>query len=87
MPFEVPVPAAAPMRREWTLVCAAPDYPACVTGWEFPTQPGATDAGRRFEVLWSVDPQVVGMPLTSSPASADLRRAAGLLYRMTGYLG
>jgi DICT domain-containing protein len=109
-PVRVPLPADAPARREWTLVCDSPDYPACVTGWEFPGQSQATDASRRFEVIWSVDPQVVrdaavicaqlarsahpGLdPLLDAlpseppaPASADLRRAAGLLTRMTSYL-
>jgi DICT domain-containing protein len=109
-PIKVPLAADAPARREWTLVCDARDYPACVTGWEFPGQPQASDASRRFEVVWSVDPQVVrdaaaicaqlarsahpGLgPLLDAlpseppaPASADLRRAAGLLTRMTSYL-
>jgi DICT domain-containing protein len=106
----VPVRVPLPARREWTLVCDSRDYPACVTGWEFHGQPQAADASRRFEVIWSVDPQVVrdaaaicaqlarsahpGLgPLLASlpseppaPASADLRRAAGLLTRMTSYL-
>jgi MerR family transcriptional regulator, light-induced transcriptional regulator len=110
VPVRVPLPADAPARREWTLVCDSRDYPACVTGWEFPGQPQAADASRRFEVIWSVDPQVVrdaaticaqlarsahpGLgPLVDAlpseppaPASADLRRAAGLLTRMTSYL-
>lgn len=109
-PIRVPLPADAPARREWTLVCDSPDYPACVSGWEFPGQPEGSDAGRRFEVVWSVDPQVArnaavicaqlarsahpglghllgALPSEPpSPASADLRRAAGLLSRMTGYL-
>jgi MerR family transcriptional regulator, light-induced transcriptional regulator len=110
VPVMVPLPADASARREWTLVCDAPDYPACVAGWEFPGQPQAADASRRFEVIWSVDPQVVrdaaaicaqlarsarpGLgPLLDAlpseppaPASADLRRATGLLTRMTSYL-
>jgi len=109
-PVRVRLPADAPARREWTLVCGSGDYPACVTGWEFPGQREGADAARRFEVIWSVDPQVVGsaaaicaqlarsyrpglgrllasLPSQSPPpASADLRRAAGLLTRMTGYL-
>jgi len=109
-PIKVALAADAPARREWILVCDSRDYPACVTGWEFPGQPQAADASRRFEVTWSVDPQVVrdaaaicaqlarsvrpGLdPLLDAlpseppaPASADLRRAAGLLTRMTGYL-
>ena len=109
-PVRVPLSADAPARREWTLVCDCRDYPACVTGWEFPGQAQAGDASRRFEVIWSVDPRVVrdaavicaqlarsahpGLgPLLDAlpseppaPASADLRRATGLLTRMTGYL-
>ena len=109
-PIRVPLIPDAPARREWALVCDSPDYPACVTGWEFPGQSRAADASRRFEVVWSVDPQVVRDaalicvqlarsarpdlgPLLDAlpseppaPASVDLRRAAGLLTRMTGYL-
>jgi DICT domain-containing protein len=109
-PVRVHLPADAPARREWTLVCDAPDYPACVSGWEFPGQPAAADADRCFEVIWTADPQVtrdaasicaqlarsvrpgLGPLLAALPsepppaASADLRRAAGLLSRMTGYL-
>ena len=58
-PLTVRIPADAPLRREWFLVCAAPDYPAFVSGWEFPGQAGTADARRRFEVVWSVDPPAV----------------------------
>jgi MerR family transcriptional regulator, light-induced transcriptional regulator len=58
-PLTVRIPADAPLRREWFMVCAAPDYPAFISGWEFPGQKGVTDARRRFEVLWSVDPPAV----------------------------
>jgi MerR family transcriptional regulator, light-induced transcriptional regulator len=58
-PTQVPVPAGAPLRREWMLVCEAPDYPACLTGWEIPGQRGAADANRRFEALWTLDPRPV----------------------------
>jgi DNA-binding transcriptional MerR regulator len=57
--LEVPVPAEAPLRREWTLVCAARDYPACLTAWEFPGQEGVADADRRFETLWTLSPPAV----------------------------
>jgi MerR family transcriptional regulator, light-induced transcriptional regulator len=58
-PLTVQTPADAPLRREWFMICAAPDYPAFVSGWEFPGQAGVPDAQRRFEVLWSVDPAVI----------------------------
>lgn len=110
VPVTVPVPADAPLRREWALVCDAPDYPVCLAGWEHPGQEAVTDADRRFETLWTVEPRAVrdaaqicrrlaqvfapalDRPLagllggTPSVASADLRRATGLLTRMIGYL-
>ncbi len=58
-PLTVRIPADAPLRREWFMVCAAPDFPGLVSGWEFPGQLDVPDAQRRFEVLWSVDPPVV----------------------------
>ena len=109
-PALVPLAADTPMRREWDLVCDAPDHCACVTGWELPGQRDTGDADRRFEVIWSADPQVVrdaavigtGLALAARPdlgpllaalpagprppASADLRRATGLVTRMTAYL-
>jgi MerR family transcriptional regulator, light-induced transcriptional regulator len=57
--LEVPVPDGAPLRREWTVVCAARDYPACLTAWEFPGQEGTADGDRRFETLWTLSPAAV----------------------------
>jgi len=56
---EIQIPEQSPMRREWVLVCDAPDQPACVAGWEHPGQQRARDGDRVFEALWSVDPAVV----------------------------
>ncbi len=53
---EVAVPGDAPLRQEWTLICDAPDAPACVAAWERPGQDRYPDQDRMFEVLWSVDP-------------------------------
>jgi MerR family transcriptional regulator, light-induced transcriptional regulator len=56
---EIAVAGDAPLRREWALICDAPDTPACVAAWERPGQDQCRDQDRIFEVLWSVDPQVV----------------------------
>jgi MerR family transcriptional regulator, light-induced transcriptional regulator len=56
---EIAVAEDSPLRREWALICDAPDAPACVTAWERPGQDQCRDQDRIFEVLWSVDPQVV----------------------------
>lgn len=57
--LQVPVPADAPMGREWALVCDAADHPACLAGWERPGQGKIPDSKRRFETVWSVDPVIV----------------------------
>ena len=56
---EVAVPEDSPLRREWALICDAPDTPACLMAWERPGQEELRDRDRTFEMLWSVDPQVV----------------------------
>ena len=39
----VDLPDDAPMRREWAVVCDAPDYPAMLTAWELPGQSTVPD--------------------------------------------
>jgi DICT domain-containing protein len=53
-PAEVPLDPSSPLLREWSLVCDAPEYAACLVSWERPDGPP-----RAFETLWSVDPEVV----------------------------
>lgn len=62
-PVEVGLPPRAPLNREWLVVCDAHDLPACLTAVELP--------GRRFEVLWSVDPRVVRDASLVSASLAD----------------
>ena len=56
---EIPIPGGSPLRREWALVCDAPDHPACLAAWERPGQEASADRERTFEMVWSVDPPVV----------------------------
>jgi DICT domain-containing protein len=55
-PIEVPLQESDPLCREWVLVCDAPGFSACLSGWERPRKPGTE---RRFETIWSVEPPVV----------------------------
>ena len=71
---EIPIPADSPLRREWTLICDAGDHPACVAAWERPGQEASRDADRTFEMVWSVDPQVVR---SAARIGAGLAAAAG----------
>jgi MerR family transcriptional regulator, light-induced transcriptional regulator len=55
-PAEVPLPAAAELRREWVIVFDAPNVGACLAAWE---RPAAGPRARVFETLWTVERQVV----------------------------
>jgi DICT domain-containing protein len=58
-PVEAPLAGDSPVRREWALVCDAPRFSACLAGWELPSPAGTPDKDRRFETLWSLEPDVV----------------------------
>jgi DICT domain-containing protein len=58
-PIEVPVARSHPLSREWAIVCEAPGHAACLVGWEPPGRGPLADAERLFEVLMSVEPDVV----------------------------
>jgi DICT domain-containing protein/predicted DNA-binding transcriptional regulator AlpA len=58
-PVEVPIEPSHPTLREWALVCDAPDYAAFLAAWERPGQDGTPDLDRRFETIWSVEPELV----------------------------
>jgi DICT domain-containing protein len=72
LPVEIAVPYDSPLNREWSIVCEADDRPACMVGWE---RPGEAPGGRRrFEVIWSVDPQVVRDAARVALALSELYR-------------
>ena len=69
----VELPPEAPMRREWSLVCDAPDHPAALAAWELPGQSATPDRDRVFESLWTLEP----------PGVRDAARAcAGLVEQL-----
>jgi MerR family transcriptional regulator, light-induced transcriptional regulator len=45
-----------PVMREWVVVCEADELPACMVGWE---RPAGTGEERLFEMIWTVEPEVV----------------------------
>lgn len=55
----VALPADAPMRREWAVICDARDYPAMLTAWELPGQSTVPERQRLFEAIWTVEPAAV----------------------------
>ena len=58
-PSEVPLEVHQPLAREWTLIIDAPGAHACLAAWEQPSQAPAPDRERRFETIWSFEPEVV----------------------------
>jgi DICT domain-containing protein/predicted DNA-binding transcriptional regulator AlpA len=82
-PAEVPVPREHPLNREWALVCEGQDFAVCLTGWETPASRQGPDGRRRFEAIWSVEPEVVreasriccAIAAAKRPAVAEAARA------------
>lgn len=58
-PVELPLDRSDALGREWSLVCDAADYRACLSGWERPGQKAVPDARRLFETIWAIEPAVV----------------------------
>lgn len=58
-PIEVPIEPSHPIAREWTVIVDAPGAQACLAAWEQASQLPLLDLERRFEVLWSFEPDVV----------------------------
>jgi MerR family transcriptional regulator, light-induced transcriptional regulator len=81
-PAEVPIDQTDPMTREWVVVCEAPQFSACITGWERPPVPGER---RLFETIWTIEPDVVR---EAARVCCDLvaRRAPALVAELRGRL-
>ena len=78
----VDLPPDAPMRREWAVVCDAPDHPAVLTAWELPGQSG--DPRPRAGLRVDVDRRAARRPrrrpgLRRQVAAAGTRSGAPLL--------
>jgi DICT domain-containing protein/predicted DNA-binding transcriptional regulator AlpA len=58
-PAELPIDPAAPLNREWAIVCEAPGHSVCLAGVELAAANRRRDPAREFDVIWSVDPKVV----------------------------
>jgi DICT domain-containing protein len=78
-PAELPIDRAGPLTREWAVVCEAPGHAVCLVGLELPAPRRRGDGAREFEVIWSVEPDVVraatqvcaGLAREASPELAE----------------
>lgn len=58
-PIELPVDRSEGLGREWTLLCEAANYSACLSAWERPGQDHVDDMDRSFETIWTIEPEAV----------------------------
>lgn len=82
---QVPLAPDAPMRREWTVVCDAPDLPAMLTAFELPGQDEVPDRDRLFEAVWTLDPRAVrdaARVCATVAQEAGVEEATPLLYEL-----
>src|SRR3954468_4697873 len=74
------------LTREWAIVCLAPAASAALAGWEPPGQDDVPDGERRFEAIWTVDPELVYEAVDAAASLAE-REAPEVADRMRGALG
>jgi DICT domain-containing protein len=70
----VPISEGEALANEWAVIVDAPGYAACLLAWEQPGEiepEGPEDLDRRFETIWTIDPQAT-------------RRAAQAAARLAG---
>lgn len=58
-PIEIPIRRDHALCREWTLIVDAPQAHACLAAWEHAQAARSADPERRFELLWSFEPEAV----------------------------
>ena len=83
-PLEVPIDRRHALAREWAVLISADGIQACLAAWEQPSDTAVSDARRRFEVVWSAEPEVVADAVAvaeelleplDAPAAGALRTA------------
>jgi MerR family transcriptional regulator, light-induced transcriptional regulator len=56
---ELPLEAEAPLRREWAVVCEGDRLCVALSAWELTPERPVADGARRFETIWTVEPEAV----------------------------
>lgn len=74
----------SPMTREWAVICDAPGLPVALSGWELPGQGDAPDHERWFEIVWTLEPDLVRQATIAALAGAGANQPAGLERHLTG---
>lgn len=85
-PMQVRVERDHQLNREWAIVCLAPAASAALAGWEPPGQDHVPDAERRFEAIWTVDPELVYEAVDAAASIAE-RAEPAIAERIRGAVG
>jgi MerR family transcriptional regulator, light-induced transcriptional regulator len=56
-PDELPIDPADALGNEWAVVVDAPGFAASLVAWEQPGAGGGAEGERRFEAIWTLDPE------------------------------
>jgi MerR family transcriptional regulator, light-induced transcriptional regulator len=67
---ELPLEGDAPLRREWSLICEGERLAVALTAWEVTAERSVPDKDRRFETIWTVEPEAVRTVATAAAALA-----------------
>jgi DICT domain-containing protein len=73
----VPIPRNDALGREWAIVHLAPRSSVLLLARELPRRGRARDVERRFELVWSTDPQLVWDAVETAARLAE-RTAPGV---------
>ena len=67
---ELPLAVDAPLRREWALACEGERLSVALTAWELTGERADADGERRFETIWTVEPDAVRSVVAAAAAVA-----------------
>jgi DICT domain-containing protein len=56
-PVELPIDPADALGNEWAVIVDAPGFAASLVAWEQPGAGGGDERDRRFEAIWTLDPE------------------------------
>jgi DICT domain-containing protein len=86
--LKVPIAPEDALNNEWVVVVDAPGYAACLLAWEPERgveRGGPDDQDRRFEAIWTIDPEVTRRAAVTAArlvGRADAERGEALLAQL-----
>jgi DICT domain-containing protein len=77
-PDELPIHPSDALGNEWAVVVDAPGFAASLVAWEQPGTGRGVEAERRFEAIWTLDPQAARRACrTAARMAASIDPATG----------